>query len=368
MHAPSRTHPLLPGDAVPRTIGFVGCDGFSAFDLIGPLEAFKAARDHNRYHRHHASYDVLLLSLKSKRFVSESGLAFEADRNLQSISSLDTLIIPGGSAEYLREASDGLTHWLSTNPGRVRRIAAVNTGSCALAPGGFLDHRQVVTHWRFCRELAERFPKLQVSDTASFIKDGPFYTCGGGTAGMEMALAMIEEDLGSSVALEVAREFVIRLRPPGAERALIHPPQAERESSERLAELPAWILGHLHEDLSVGALADRACVCSRHFARLFKAVFKTTPADFVEQLRLGEARRRLALPRSKIKSVATSVGFKSADAFRRAFERKIGISPSKFRLRVQAKPAPAIRSGKPAPRRVDHSNKRQPERRLARAV
>ncbi len=335
MQTPTLEPTRLPGDSAPRTIGFIGFDGVAALDFIGPLEAFKAARAYDRYHSTGSCYEVLILGLNAKRFVSESGLVFQANKLLQTVSSLDTVIIPGGSGEQLDEVRREISVWLRARAGCARRVVSVNTGIYALALSGFLDGRQVATHWRSCRDLAGRFPRLHVSDTASFVKDGPFYTCGGGTAGMEMTLALIEEDHGSRVALEVAREFVMRLRPPGAERALIHPPQGERESSERLAELPAWILGHLHENLSVEALAERTCVCPRHFSRLFKTVFQTTPAEFVEQLRLGEARRRLALPRAKIKNVAHSVGFKSADAFRRAFERQIGVSPSKFRMRFR---------------------------------
>lgn len=327
----------LPGDVVSPTIGIVGFDGVAALDFIGPLEAFKAARSYKQYHRSHSCYEVIVLGLTAKRFVSESGVVFKADETLEAVSSLDTVIIPGGSAGHLPEVSRSISVWLRAHAGRVRRIASVNTGIYALARSGFLEDRHVATHWRFCRDVAQRFPKLRVSDTASFVKDGPFYTCGGGTAGMEMTLALIEEDYGSPVSLEVAREFVMRLRPSGADRALIHPPQSEWESSERLAELPAWIVAHLHENLSVEALAGRTSLCPRHFSRLFKAVFHTTPAEFVEQMRLGEARRRLAFPRATIKSVAVSVGFKSADAFRRSFERQIGVTPSKFRMRFQTR-------------------------------
>jgi transcriptional regulator GlxA family with amidase domain len=343
MRAATLKNSQIPGDIVPRTIGIIGFDGVAALDLVGPLEALHAARAYKQYHRSHACYEILVLGLTAKRFVSESGQLFKADKLLETVASLDTVIIPGGSAKQLTEVGRNISQWLSVHANGVRRVASVNTGIYALALSGYLDGRQVATHWRSCRDVSERFPKLHVSDTASFLKDGPFYTCGGGTAAMEMTLSWIEEDYGASVALEVAREFVMRLRPPGAERALIHPPQSERESSERLAELPAWILGHLHENLSVEALAGRTCVCPRHFSRLFKEVFRTTPAEFVEQLRLGEARRRLALPRAKIENVAASVGFKSADAFRRAFERQIGMTPSAFRTRSVREFQPATK-------------------------
>jgi transcriptional regulator GlxA family with amidase domain len=327
--------PALAGDIVPRVIGILGFNGVSTLDFIGPLEAFKAARTYDNYHRTNSCYEVIILGLNTRSFVSESGVLFKAQRTVQAMSSFDTIIIPGGIGCRLPEINGSISTWLSKQENRVRRIVSVCAGIYPLARTGLLEGRQVATHWRFATDVAQRFPKLRVNYTASFLKDGAFYTCGGGTAPIEMTLALINEDYGSRVALSVAREFVMRLRPPGAYESFIHPPRGERESSERLTELPAWILAHLSDNLSVEVLAERACLCPRHFSRLFKEVFKTTPAEFVEQLRLGEARRRLLVPRTSIKSVADSVGFKSADAFRRAFERRLGISPSGFQARYQ---------------------------------
>jgi transcriptional regulator GlxA family with amidase domain len=327
----------LPGDIVPRFIGILGFDGVSTLDFIGPLEAFKAARAYHSYHRTHSCYEVVILGLNTRNFVSESGVLFKAQKTIQAMSSFDTIIIPGGIGCRIPEINSKISAWISRQESRVRRIVSVCAGIYPLARTGLLDGRHVVTHWRFATDVAKRFPKLRVNHTASFLKDGAFYTCGGGTAASEMTLALINEDYGSRVALSVAREFVMRLRPPGANESFVHPPQGQRESAERLADLPAWILAHLDDNLSVEVLAERACLCPRHFSRLFKHVFETTPAEFVEQLRLGEARRRLLVPRTTIKSVADCVGFKSADAFRRAFERQLGVTPSGFRSRFQSR-------------------------------
>ena len=326
----------LPADIVPKVIGILGFDSVAPLDFVGPLEAFKAARTYDNYHRTHSCYEVIILGLTSKTFVSESGVVFQAHKTIQTVSALDTIIIPGGNGCRIPEINRSVSAWLSKQKGRIRRIASVCAGIYPFARSGLLDGRRVTTHWRFARDIAQQFPKLQVNYTARFLKDGPFYTCGGGTAGMEMTLALINEDYGERVALEVAREFVMRLRPPGTEESLIPPPKDQWESAERLADLPAWILAHLDDDLSVEVLAEKACLCPRHFSRLFKRVFKTTPAEFVEQLRLGEARCRLLIPRTTIQSVAVSVGFKSADAFRRSFERKLGVTPSSFRIRFQS--------------------------------
>ncbi len=208
-----------------------------------------------------------------------------------------------------------------------------------------MDGRPVTTHWRFSRDLAQRFPKLRVNPSASFLKDDQFYTSAGGTAGVEMTLALIEEDHGGQVARAVARELVVRLRPPGESDELYEIANFLSDPAERIVDLPAWISVHLHERLTVDSLAERACLCPRHFSRLFKQVFNCTPADFVEELRLSEARRRLLGLRTTVESVAESVGFKSADAFRRAFERRVGVTPTAFRRRADAS-ADCARSAK----------------------
>jgi transcriptional regulator GlxA family with amidase domain len=325
----------LPSDIAPRVIGILGFDGVSALDLIGPLEAFKAARTYDNYHRTYSCYEVVMLGLKTRNFVSDSGVEFKAHKTIQATSSFDTIIIPGGTGCCVPQISSAISAWLSKQECRVRRIASVCAGIYPLAATGLVDGRRVVTHWRIAPDVAKRFPKLRVNQTASFLKDGVFYTCGGGTAAMEMMVALINEDHGSRVALSVAREFVMRLRPPGADESFVRPVQGEQESAERLADLPAWILAHLNNNLSVEVLAEKTCLCPRHFSRVFKRVFEMTPAEFVERLRLGEARRRLLAPRATIKDVADSVGFKSADAFRRAFERELGLTPSSFRARFQ---------------------------------
>jgi transcriptional regulator GlxA family with amidase domain len=179
--------------------------------------------------------------------------------------------------------------------------------------------------------LARRYPELKVDPNALYLKDGKFYTCAGITAGIDLSLALIEEDFGPRVALSVARELVVYLKHPGGQEQFSEPLQFQTQARDRFADLAAWMQGHLRQDLSVESLAARACLSPRHFNRRFKDVFGTTPATFVEDLRLSAARERLMLPGQTIESVADSVGFKSADAFRRAFERRFGLPPGSYR-------------------------------------
>jgi transcriptional regulator GlxA family with amidase domain len=194
-----------------------------------------------------------------------------------------------------------------------------------------LDGRRVTTHWRFAADLKRRFPKLEVDHNALFLKDGPFYTAGGITASVDLALALIEEDHGARVALSVARELVVYLKRSGGQKQYSEPLEFQTNSSDRFGDLASWILNHLRGDLSLETLAKRVCLSPRHFARRFKQMGGGTPAVFVENIRLDEARRRLTEGKQTIESIATSVGFRSDDAFRRAFQRRFGVKPSVYR-------------------------------------
>jgi transcriptional regulator GlxA family with amidase domain len=181
--------------------------------------------------------------------------------------------------------------------------------------------------------VCHRFPGLQVDDNAIFLKDGPFYTSAGATAGIDLSLSLIEEDYGPRVAMTVARDLVVYLKRSGGQEQYSEPLQFQTQSVSRLSDLATWIVSHLSENLSVEVLAAKACLCPRHFCRRFKREFGYSPAEFVERLRLDEARRRLCTGDNSIENVGLSVGFKSADAFRRAFERRLEIKPSDYRQR-----------------------------------
>jgi transcriptional regulator GlxA family with amidase domain len=313
-----------------KRIGFLAFEGFVALDLVGPMEAFATAVVEDGRGGIGPGYEVMVLGL-AKTFKAESGIAFSATRTLQNAPALDTLVIAGGRGLRQPSIDAEVAAWLQRHAGKIRRIASVCTGVYGLASAGLLDGRSATTHWRFTQDLATRFPKIRVLPNALFVKDGPIYTSAGVTAGIDLALALIEEDYGSAVALRVARELVVYLKRPGGQEQYSEPLQFQSQSSDRFADLAAWMMSHLQQDLSVEALAERACLCSRHFSRQFRNVFGNTPGAFVEDLRLNEARRRLAVRNNTIDRVATSVGFRSADAFRRAFERRFGVNPSNYR-------------------------------------
>lgn len=319
----------------PRRVAFVGFDGITALDLVGPAEAFASAFIDGTGTGQRRCYEILVIGLSTKPFVTESGIVFKPGATLRSAGAIDTLIIPGGPGLRRGTAARRISTWLKTRAAGIRRIASVCTGIYGLAPTGLLDGRRVTTHWHHAQDVARRFPLLRVEPNALFLKDGRLYTSAGITAGIDLALAMIEEDHGPGIALAVARELVVYMKRPGGQEQYSEPLQFQTQSTTRFADLAAWIPGHLRQDLSVEALAERACICPRHFSRRFKIAFGTTPAAFVEAMRLDEARRRLISARRTIGATAASVGFRSADSFRRAFERRFGIPPSNYRSRFE---------------------------------
>ena len=228
-----------------KTVGLIGFDGFSTADLTGPLDAFAGARDVNG----DACYETILIGVVNPMFVSASGAMFKGEHTLTTAPLLDTIIIPGGPNLPGSETSKLLARWLRERGASARRIAAVSTGIYPLADSGLLDGRRVTTHWRFAQHLASTFRTLQVSDAGGFIRDGKFYTCGGGTAGVEMSLGLIEEDYGARTALRLARELVVSLRPAGGDERYLSPVYQQCSSEERLADLPAWITRRLRDDL-----------------------------------------------------------------------------------------------------------------------
>ena len=326
----------------PRRIGILGYDGIQALDLVGPAEALAAARAHPRDGGTGGpapAYEIVIIGLTGRRFVAESGLTMQADTTVARRLPLDTLIVPGGRAMREPETSRKTAAWIASRAAGTRRIASVCTGIYGLAPTGLLDGRCVTTHWRFARDLAQRYPKLRVDANALFVKDGPFYTSAGITAGIDLALALVEEDLGPSEALAVARELVVYLKRPGGQDQFSEPLQFQLQAADRFADLTAWMAGHLTADLSVGALAARTFLCARQFSRVFKRIHLTSPAAFVEELRLSEASRRLSSRRVGVDAVARSVGYHNVDVFRRAFERRFGVSPGSYRSRFASRAA-----------------------------
>jgi transcriptional regulator GlxA family with amidase domain len=330
----------------PRKIGLIVVDQMAAADLTGPAEAFARMKIRTTNHsvdsknlpgdrltaaRARHCYQVVTLGINTEPCVTECGIVIRPQLSLEQAPPLDTLFVSGGSRNHDARLNKKLAKWLKHRAPLTRRVVALGSGIYALAATGLLNGRQVAVHWRLARDVALLFPNLRVNSDALFIKDARFYTCAGGAAAFDLSLSLIEEDFGRHSALNLAREFVLHFKRPGEQAQYSEALRFQIESSDRFADLPAWILSHLGDDLSIEALAQRAAMSRRNFTRLFHEAFGKTPAQFVAEARIAEAQKRLLVPRNSIESVAGSLGFRSADVFSRAFEREVGCRPSSYR-------------------------------------
>jgi transcriptional regulator GlxA family with amidase domain len=230
-----------------------------------------------------------------------------------------------------------VVRWLQRIAHQVRRIGSICTGTFLLARAGLLNGRRATTHWKYCEPLTRRYPAVKLEPDPIFVRDGNVYTSAGVTAGMDMALALVEEDAGSNLALEVARELVLYLRRPGGQSQFSAALTLQTTDCQPFRDLAAWVLEHLRNHLSVEVLASRVGMSPRNFARVFRAETNTTPAKFVESLRLEVARRRLQESNASLETIASTCGFRNCDAMRSTFKRILRVAPGEYRWRFQAR-------------------------------
>ncbi|HZP65041.1 MAG TPA: helix-turn-helix domain-containing protein [Rudaea sp.] len=311
-------------------VGIPVFDGVNGIDVFGPLEAFATARLDGS---EQCPYDVALVGASTRAVTTEVGARVLPRCSVARAPSFDTLIVPGGRGLREPQVNAFWSKWLLAHAPRARRIATVCTGIYGLAPTGLLDGLRVTTHWRHAKDVAARYPRLVVEEQALFVRQGRYYSCGGVTSGIDLALALIEEDLGPRAALAVAREMIVYLKRPGGQAQFSEPLRFQTRAANRFADLVAWASANLHEDLSVEALADRVCLSPRQFSRRFNVEFACTPAEFIENLRMQQAQDHLLSTSHSIDAIAASLGFGSADVFRRRFALRYGISPRGYRER-----------------------------------
>ncbi len=326
-----------------RLVGIVGYEGVNALDLTGPHEVFSGAMtwSQSRDAPRERAYRVICLSPDGRPFRSESGLSYSAEASLADAPAFDTILIPGGVGIRAPQTLKPIADWLRARAASTRRLTSVCTGIIALAEAGLLEGRRATTHWAYAAEVARRYPAIRLEPDAIFIRDGVFATSAGITAGIDLALALVEEDLGPSAALAIARMLVVYVKRSGGQRQYSEPLRFQVRAKGRFADLAAWIPANLSGDLSVEALAARVNCSPRHFARLFKDTFAAAPAEFVESLRLAEAAERLVSSTATVDAIAASVGYASGAVFRRAFERRFGVIPTHYRDRFGSEPMAA---------------------------
>jgi transcriptional regulator GlxA family with amidase domain len=300
-------------------------------DVTGPLQVFASANDHAVKAGSPPPYRPLVVAAASK-VTSTAGLNLEAHRLPRNGTAVDTLLVAGGQGVAQAAEDPVLLLWLRARARLARRVGSVCSGAFVLGAAGLLDGKRVATHWERCDELGRRFPRARVESDPIFVRDGALWTSAGVTAGIDMALAMVEDDLGHSASMAVARQLVVFLKRPGSQ-AQFSVTLATQHHDERFDRLLAWMAGHLANDLSVAALAHRAGMSERNFIRRFRASTGHTPADSVQRLRVETARQLLASTTVPIKQVVERCGFGSEETFRRAFLRHANTTPGEYRAR-----------------------------------
>ena len=303
-------------------------------DVTGPAEVFRAASL-----IHPPGYEVTVAAAEAGPLPT-STVSLVPDARLDACDwRIDTLIVAGGTGTRRAEEDPGLIDWIAGAAKRSRRVASVCTGAFLLARAGLLDGRRATTHWVACSDLAARYPAVLLERDPIFVRDGDVWTSAGVTAGMDLALALVEEDLGRDVALEVARHLVVFLQRPGGQAQFSAQLAAQTADRAPLRELQAWIPDHLDEDLSVPALARRTCMSERNFARAFRRETGRTPGVYVEAARIERARIALETAELPIEAIARQAGFGTVETMRRAFRRQVGVSPIEYRTRFRRQAA-----------------------------
>jgi transcriptional regulator GlxA family with amidase domain len=315
-----------------RTVLIPLFGGVHSLDVTGPLEVFAAAAGHvARRRRPDPGYRIITASLGGATIRTSSGLQLIPAENLRAIScaGVDTLVVPGGPGTSL--ACPELTGWLRRCAPQARRVASVCTGAFLLAEAGLLAGKRVTTHWAYGQLLASRYPDVTVDTEPIFVRDGNIATSAGVTAGIDLSLALVEEDIGRETALAVARELVVYLRRPGGQAQFSAQLRAQAAQRKPLREVQQWIAEHPAADLSVPALAARAGLSSRQFARAFAAETGISPGKHVAAVRLETARRLLEDTGRGVEQVARACGYGTPEAMRRAFVHALGVPPSGYR-------------------------------------
>ncbi|MEP7240440.1 MAG: GlxA family transcriptional regulator [Devosia sp.] len=308
-----------------------------SLDIFGVLEVFADANRRLEERGENPHYQLELVAPEAGAVPTSSGVTVLAGRGLREVSGdIDTFILGSGPGARASVADRDLIELLRQFALRSPRVASICTGAFPLAATGLLDGRRAATHWARCQTLSASFPKVTVDPDAIFISDGKFHTSAGGTAGIDLALSLVEADLGRAIALAVARQLVVFLKRPGGQSQFSGHMMAQLDDAEgRFSRLAQWMLEHLDQDLSVASLASHAAMSTRNLARRFSAAMGATPAQYVQRLRLDAARRLLTEGDLPIGEVAARCGFGTIETMRVAFQRHMRVAPVAFRARFQ---------------------------------
>ncbi|HEY3192354.1 MAG TPA: GlxA family transcriptional regulator [Solirubrobacterales bacterium] len=320
----------------PRRIVILAFPGVQPLDVIGPAEVFAGAE----LLAGRGAYSVEVVAKESGPIAMRSGGygLVPKTTTARCRGPIDTLVVAGGTGVTAAERDHGLIRWIRSAARRSRRVTSVCSGAFLLARAGLLEGKTVTTHWASTAELARRHPQLKVDPNPIFVRDGDVWTSAGVTSGMDLSLALVEEDLGREIAVEVARWLVLFLQRPGGQAQFSKHLSAQLAERRPLRELQSWIADNLDADLRVETLAERAAMSPRNFARFFGREIGMTPGAYVEELRVERARQLLEEGSEPVELVSTRCGFGTPETMRRAFARRVGVSPASYRARFRRAP------------------------------
>jgi len=311
-----------------RTIAMLALPGVQLLDISGPLDVFAQANIESG----REAYRLEIIACEAGPICSSSGARLLPDRVAGEVGqAIDTLLVAGAPHAASIRLSPPLLAWIQGTSQQVRRYGSVCTGAFALAASGLLHGRRVTTHWASVSELQRQYPQVIIEEDALYVRDGKLRTAAGVTAGLDLALALVEEDLGREVAKRVAAQLVMFFKRPGGQLQFSRKGEARPAGRSVLQEVQRWVAANPQLELSIEALAAHAGLSPRHFARLFHAEVGLTPATWVEQSRVAAARALLEAGTDAPKQVAAKCGFANADTLRRAFVKHVGITPAEYR-------------------------------------
>jgi transcriptional regulator GlxA family with amidase domain len=324
--------PIRSTPTAPVVIEILTFPQVQLLDVTGPLQVFASANDEVAAAGGEPPYVLKVVAPGGHRVLASAGLALSTEPLPSLTAPLDTLMIAGGQGVDAACADPVLVDWVRARAQQARRTASVCTGAFLLAASGMLDGRRAATHWSFCAELGRRYPQVRVESDPIFLRDGPVWTSAGVTAGIDLTLALVEQDLGRTVALAVARYLVVFLKRPGGQ-AQFSAALSQQMSDVRFGELHDWMNRHIAEEITLPDLAQRAGMSERSFSRHYTEATGITPARSLERLRVDAARRLLSESRLPLKRISQRCGFGSEETMRRSFIRVLDTTPQEYRAR-----------------------------------
>lgn len=318
----------------PRTVDIIVYPGFKALEAIGPMKVFDYANTHLGLRNVSDGYEVRIASTKIGAVQSDTLMSLHSTKVINTLALPDLAIIVGAhNIEKALEDSPEIVEWVAAVALKIKSLAALCTGSFFLAEGGVLDGKRATTHWSAAERLKNRYPAVTVDPDAIFIQEKNLWTSAGVTAGIDLALAIVEHDLGREIAIEVARDLVVYLKRPGGQSQFSVHLSSQMTSHPKIRELQEWMMAHLGDDLRISQLAEKVAMSTRNFTRVFQRETSVSPAEFIETARFEAARRMLEDNKQPLKLIASRIGFKSEETMRRVFQKRLGITPRAYRER-----------------------------------